>query len=90
MEGGTLRYPVVLAGSRFDASRVVQDAQPRVDIKRVLTKKFFMFIIHRITIQRDIAYNLGFVLSYSIPQFRRESDISRSSRVLTESGSSVF
>ena len=64
--------------------------QPYVDIKRVLTKKFFMFIIHRITIQRHIAYNLGFDLSYLIPQFRRESDVSRSARVLRESGSSVF
>jgi len=38
----------------------VQDAQAYADVERVLTKKIFMFIIHRITIQRYIGYNLGF------------------------------
>lgn len=58
--------------------------------KGVLTKKFFMSIIHRITIQRHIRYNLGFVLSYSIPQFPRESDVSHGNCVSTKSWGREF
>jgi hypothetical protein len=67
-----------------------QDVKAHVNIRRVLTKKLFMFIIHRITIQRHIRYNLGFVLSYSVPQFPRESHLSHGNCLLTKSWSSVF
>jgi hypothetical protein len=61
--------------------------------KRVLTKKSFMSIIHRITIHRYIRYiryNPGFDLSYSKPQFPPKGDISRGSGLLTKSWSSIL
>jgi hypothetical protein len=57
---------------------------------RVLTKKSFMSIIHRITIHRYIGYNPGFDLSYSIPQVPRKGDISCGSGLLTKSWSSIL
>jgi hypothetical protein len=39
------------------------------NIKRVLTKNFFMFIMHRITIQSYIKYNLSLVPLYSMSLF---------------------
>jgi hypothetical protein len=60
------------------------------NIKRVLTKIFFMFIIHRITIQRYIRCNLGFILFSSILLFLGKGNISYSSYVLTKSGNSSF
>ena len=58
--------------------------------RRVLTKEFFMSIIHRITIQRSIGYNPGFVLSCSKPQFPRKDDIFYGDCVFTKSWSNVF
>ena len=74
-ERRNVSYPVALAGRQFDAAGAVQNVQAHADIKRVLTKKFFMCIIHRITIQRDVGYNLSFALSYSKVQFLRQSKV---------------
>jgi len=49
-----------------------------------------MFIIHRITIQRYIRYNLGFGLFYSMLLFPGKCDISPRNYVLTKPWSSEF
>jgi len=75
-------------GSKVAVNYVETEAinKMHADDLGVLTKKFFMFIMHRITIQNRIKYSLGFIL---FPIFA-QGEIHPDNYMLKKSWSSEF